>query len=61
MNLVPFYAWEDVRVWAPLNHSFDTHLSYWGPGVLFVSILNPLRVHSQEPSLLMTQWLQHPF
>ena len=37
MNLVPFYAQEDVRVWDPLNHSFDIHLSYLEP----VSCLSP--------------------
>ena len=28
MNLALFYIWEDVRVWAQWNHSFDMHLSY---------------------------------
>ena len=26
-----FYIWEDARVWAHWNHSFDMHLSYLGP------------------------------
>ena len=30
-NLVLFYIWEDARVWAHWNHSFDVHLSYLGP------------------------------
>ena len=25
------YIWEDVRVWAHWNHSFDMHVSYLGP------------------------------
>ena len=25
------YVWEDARVWAHWNHSFDMHLSYLGP------------------------------
>ena len=31
MNLALFYVWEDARVWAHWNHSFDTHLNYLGP------------------------------
>ena len=31
MILVLFYVWEDARVWAHWNHSFDMHLSYLGP------------------------------
>ena len=30
-NLVLFYAWEEARVWAHWNHSFDRHLSSLGP------------------------------
>ena len=32
-NLVPFYIWEDARVWAPWNHSFAVHFSHPGPVV----------------------------
>ena len=31
MNLALFYVWEDVRVWAHWNHSFDVCLSCLGP------------------------------
>ena len=31
MNLVLLYAWEDARIWAHWNHSFDRHLNYPGP------------------------------
>ena len=30
-NLELFYIWEDSRVWAHWNHSFDMYLSYLGP------------------------------
>ena len=30
-NLMLFYTWEDARVWAHWNHSFDLHLSHLGP------------------------------
>ena len=29
--LVLFYVWEDARVWAHWNYSFDLHLNYIGP------------------------------
>ena len=31
VNLALFYVWEDARVWAQWNHSFDMYLSYPGP------------------------------
>ena len=31
MDLVFFYVWEDARVWAYGNYSFDMPLSYLGP------------------------------
>ena len=31
MNLAFFLRWEDARVWAHWNHSFDRHLIYLGP------------------------------
>ena len=31
MNLALFYVWEDARVWAYWNHSFDVHLSCLEP------------------------------
>ena len=31
MNLLLFFVWEDGRVWAHWNHSFDMHLSSLGP------------------------------
>ena len=30
-NLALFYVWEDARVWAHWNRSFDVHLIYAGP------------------------------
>ena len=38
MILVFFCVWEDARVWAYRNHSFDMHRNYLGP-VSFFSIL----------------------
>ena len=61
MNLALFYVWEDARIWAHLNHSFDRHLSYLGPVILFFSILNPRRVHIRELQWLMDWSSQHPF
>ena len=37
VNLVLFYVWEDVKVWAHWNHSFDMPLSYLGPLLGFPS------------------------
>ena len=31
MNLALFSVWEDAKLWAHWNHSFDMHLSYLGP------------------------------
>ena len=36
MIIVLFYIWEDARVWAHWNHSFDMHLSYLGPVSCFL-------------------------
>ena len=36
-NLALFYEWEDARVWAHWNHSFDMHLSCRGQYTLFIS------------------------
>ena len=41
----PFYVWEDARVWAYWNYSFDMHLHYLGPVSCLSSSWNPLRVH----------------
>ena len=30
-NLALFYVWEDAKLWAHWNHSFDGHLSFLGP------------------------------
>ena len=30
-SLALLYVWEDARVWAHWNHSFDLHFSYLGP------------------------------
>ena len=43
-NLVLFYVWEDARVWAHWNHSFDS-LRYLGPVSCFFPILSHLREH----------------
>ena len=45
MIIVLFYIWEDARVWAHWNHSFDMHLSYLGPVSCFSPIWIPLRAH----------------
>ena len=31
MNLVVFYVWENAKIWAHWNHSFDMHLSSLRP------------------------------
>ena len=41
-NLALFYAWEDARVWAHWNHSFDMHLDYMGPEYYFSPSWIPL-------------------
>lgn len=41
------FLWEDVKVWAHWNPSFDMHLSY-GP-VFYVSFLSSLAAH--QPTL----------
>ena len=37
MNLVLLCVWEDARVWAPWNHSFDMHPNHLGPVPCFSS------------------------
>lgn len=45
MNLALFNVWEDARVWAHLNHSFDMHLGFPEPA----SCLFPVSVPSVCP------------
>ena len=52
-NLVPFCVWEDARVWAQWNHSFELHLSSLGP----VSCAFSSWVSSGAP-LRGLQWLR---
>ena len=47
MIFVLFYIWEDARVWANWNYSFDKHLNYLGPISCFSPSWLPLRVHCQ--------------
>ena len=42
-----FISWENTRVWAYRNYSFNMHLRYLQASTYFSSILNPLRVCSQ--------------
>ena len=42
-NLALFHVWEDARVWAHRNHSFDMHLSFWQR---YLCILSFLRFYS---------------
>ena len=53
MNLALFYAWEDARVWAHWDHSFDMQFSYLGPVACFFPILSSLRAHQWGQQ----QWL----
>ena len=41
MNLLLFYRWEEARVWAYGNHSFERHLGYLGPCPAFLSPESP--------------------
>ena len=41
MNLAVFFVWEDARVWAHCNHSFDEQLLYGG--------LEPVFSHPESP------------
>ena len=43
MNLALFYVWEDTRVWADWNHSFDMHLNHPGPVSYFSTSWIPSR------------------
>ena len=49
-EFIIFLLWENVRLWAHWNHSFDIHLSYLGP-VCFPACI-PLRF-----TLRQRQWL----
>ena len=39
---MPFYIWEDARVWARWNRSSDMHLNYLGPISCFCPFWIPL-------------------
>ena len=43
-----FQVWEDARVWAYWNHSFDMHLSYLGPVFCIFHILSFFSDHHRE-------------
>ena len=44
MKLALCYVWEDARVWAHRNHSFDKDLNYLGPASFFLYPESPLGV-----------------
>lgn len=46
INVALFPLWEDARVRAYYNHSFDIHATALGASSLLLCILNPLRVCS---------------
>ena len=47
VNLALFSVWEDAKVWAHWNHSFDMHLTYLGR-ILDFHLLSFLRTQGKE-------------
>ena len=65
MNLTLFYVWEDARVWAKWNHSFDVRLNYLGRASWFSPSWIPSRCTAEgggrgQLQWLMALWPQHP-
>ena len=56
MIVVLLYIWEDARVWAHWNCSFDMHVSYLFSISILFSILNSPQGTLSEAAMLMTQW-----
>ena len=56
-NLALFYVWEDARLWAHWNHSFDMHLTYLGPiSSVFISWVSTGLTTGSGYSLMATRW-----
>ena len=56
-NWVLFYVWEDARVWAHWNHSFDMHLSSLGPvSCVFTSWVSSGLTVGSGCSLMAPRW-----
>ena len=54
MNLMLFLLWEDTRVWALWNHSFDMHLTSLGPvSCVFPSWVSSLGVCAVADNLMV--------
>ena len=61
MTLMLFYVWEDARVWAYWNHSFDMYLNYLGQLSCFSPSWIPLREYwGGQLQWLMSWWQQRP-
>ena len=56
MIVVLLYIWEDARVWAHWNYSFDMHVSYLFSISILFSILNSPQGTLSEAAMLMTWW-----
>ena len=54
MIVVLLYIWEDARVWAHCNYSFDMHVSYLFSISILFSILNSPQGTLSEAAMLMT-------